>query len=182
MSAVNDSPMQRIISNAWLGAILAVLELVLGFAMLSFPFLLGTAAVWVTGFMLVFIACVNVWHVITRKGHRWWSLLSAVLYGIVGLVLLLMPVASMVLLTLIIGLALVIGGILRFVIAITMRTQEGSAWRFFNAIVSLVLGGMVLWSWPASSVWLIGTIIAIEMIFSGWSLLFLSLSPTGNKC
>ena len=60
MSAVNDSPMQRIISNAWLGAILAVLELVLGFAMLSFPFLLGTAAVWVTGFMLVFIACVNV--------------------------------------------------------------------------------------------------------------------------
>lgn len=182
MSAVNNASMQRIISNAWLGAILAVLELVLGFAMLSFPFLLGTAAVWVMGFMLVFIACVNAWHVFTRKGHRLWSLLSAILYGVVGLVLLLMPVASMVLLTLVIGLALVVGGVLRLVIAISMRAQEGSAWRFFNAVVSLILGGMVLWSWPASSVWLIGTIIAIEMIFSGWSLLFLSLSPSGNKC
>ena len=84
MKIASDSSLQRFMGNSWLGAILALLELVLGFAMLSFPFILGTAAVWVAGFMLVFLACVHAWHVITRKGHRIWSLLSAVLYCAIG--------------------------------------------------------------------------------------------------
>ncbi len=177
MKIASDSSLQRFMGNSWLGAILALLELVLGFAMLSFPFILGTAAVWVAGFMLVFLACVHAWHVITRKGHRIWSLLSAVLYAIVGISMLLLPVASLVIITLALGIALLVGGVLRLIIAIAMRKEMGSAWRFFNGVISLILGVMVLWNWPESSVWLVGTIIAVEMIFSGWALLFLSLSP-----
>ena len=181
MKLASDSTLQRFMGNSWLGAVLAVLELVLGFAMMSFPFLLGAAAVWVTGFMLVFIACVHAWHVFTRKGQRLWSLLSAIIYAIVGIVMLLLPVISMIVLTFVLGVALLVGGVLRLFVAISLRNDMGSAWRFFNAIVSLILGAMVLWNWPESSVWLLGTIIAIEMIFSGWALLFLSLSPTEQK-
>ena len=36
---------------------------------------------------------------------------------------------------------------------------------------------MIIWSWPESSAWLIGTLIAVEMIFSGWTLMFLALAP-----
>ena len=79
--------------------------------------------------------------------------------------------------TLAIGLALLVGGVLRLVIAFSLRREEGSAWRFFNALVSIVLGALVTWGWPESSFWLLGTIIAVEMIFSGWTLLFLALAP-----
>ncbi len=167
----------RVVGNSWFAAILAVLELVLGFVMLSFPMLLGAAAVWVTGVALVVIGMVHLWHVITRAGQRIWSLISGVIYIVAGAAMVLLPLASLSVITLVLGVALLAGGILRLLVAISMRNEQGSAWRFFNALVSLILGGMVIWSWPASSLWLVGTIIAVEMIFSGWSLLFLSLVP-----
>lgn len=83
--------------------------------------------------------------------------------------------------TLVIGIALLTGGVLRLLVAFSMFREVGSAWRFFNAFISIVLGGMVLWTWPASSLWFIGTVIAVEMIFSGWSLLFLALTPQQSR-
>lgn len=170
----------RVVGNSWLTAILAVLELVLGFVMLSFPMLLGTAAVWVAGVALVVIGLVHLWHVLTRAGQRIWSLVSGFIYTIAGIAMVVLPIASLSVITLILGMALLVGGILRLTVAITLRKEQGSAWRFFNAVVSIILGAMVVWSWPESSLWLVGTIIAVEMIFSGWSLLFISLVPADN--
>lgn len=166
--------------NSWLSAILAVLELVLGFVMLSFPMLLGTAAIWVAGVALVVIGLVHLWHVLTRAGQRIWSLVSGFIYSIAGIAMVVLPIASLSVITLVLGMALLVGGVMRLMVAITMRKEQGSAWRFFNAFVSVILGGMVVWSWPESSLWFVGTIIAVEMIFSGWSLLFLSLVPPTN--
>ena len=177
MNIETQYSIRRWMGNAWLSGILAVLELVLGFIMLSFPLLLGAAAVWVSGVVLCILSIVHFWHVFARAGHRWWSLLSGVMYLIAGIAMVLSSIPSLELITLIVGLVLLLGGLVRLVVAFAMLREEGSAWRFFNAVVSLVLGVMVVWSWPASSLWLIGTIIAVEMIFSGWTLLFLSLAP-----
>ena len=167
--------------SPWLAAVLAVLELVLGFAMLSFPYLLGASAVWVGGFVFVVLGVLHLVHVFTRSENRWWSLLSAVIFLVLGGMLLILPVQSMEAITLVIGIALLTGGVLRLLVAFSMFREVGSAWRFFNAFISIVLGGMVLWTWPASSLWFIGTVIAVEMIFSGWSLLFLALTPQQSR-
>lgn len=177
-AAMSDSQCaNRWMGSPWLAALLAVLELVLGFAMLSFPYLLGASTVWVAGFVFVIMGLLHLVHVFTRAGERLWSLISAVVFLVLGAILLLMPVASMVAMTLVIGVALLSGGVLRLIMAFSLMRKSGSAWRFFNAVISLVLGGMVLWTWPESSFWLIGTVIAVEMIFSGWALLFLALTP-----
>lgn len=168
----------RPIGNNWLGAILAMAELILGFLMLSFPLLLGAAAVWVCGVALVIIGLVHLWHVFTLAGKRIWSLLSGIIYLILGCAMVLLPFASLMYITLVLGLCLLIGGVIRLLVAISMHKESGSVWRYFNAFVSMILGAMVVWGWPDSSLWLVGTIIAIEMIFSGWSLLFISLAPT----
>ncbi len=173
----SDCPSNCVIGSPWLAAVLAVMELILGFAMLSFPYLLGASAVWVAGFVFVILGLLHLVHVFTRAGSRWWSLLSAVIFLVLGAVLLLQTADSMLAITLVIGVALLAGGVLRLLVAFGMRREEGSAWRFFNAAVSILLGGMVLWTWPESTLWFIGTVIAVEMIFSGWSLLFLALTP-----
>lgn len=166
------------VSNHWLGAILAMAELILGFLMLSFPLLLGAAAVWVCGVALVIIGLVHLWHVFTMAGKRVWSLVSGIIYLILGSAMVVLPVASLMYITLVLGLCLLIGGVMRLLVAISMHKESGAVWRYFNAFVSMILGAMVVWGWPDSSLWLVGTIIAIEMIFSGWSLLFISLAPT----
>lgn len=166
--------------NNWLGGILAVAELILGFVMLSFPLLLGTAAVWVCGVALLLLAIVHFWHVLSRAGERLWNLVSGLVYVVLGLGMVFMPLASMELITLILGIVLLSAGLFRLTVAISLRREVGAAWRFFNGIVSLVLGGIIIWTWPISSLWFIGTIIAIEMIFSGWSLLFMALVPESS--
>ena len=168
-----------ILSRPWVAGILAVLELVLGFILLSFPFLLGASAVWVGGFVLAVAGLIRLVQGIARREDRWWNLLAAFLYLVVGVFTVLMPLLSLEWWTLLIGCAILTVGILRSGVAITLWNAQGRFWRCFNAIISLVLGVMIIWSWPESSVWFIGTLIAVEMIFSGWTLMFLALAPQG---
>ena len=167
----------RLLGRPWVAGVLAVLELVLGFILLGFPFLLGVSAVWVGGFVLAIAGVFRLVQCVVHRENRWWNLLAAVLYLLVGVFTLLMPVLSMEWWTLLIGACLLSAGVLRLVVAITLWDTDGRFWRFFNALVSLVLGVMIIWGWPESSVWLIGTLIAVEMIFSGWTLMFLAIGP-----
>ncbi|MBQ8516846.1 MAG: DUF308 domain-containing protein [Akkermansia sp.] len=164
-------------SSPWVAGGLAVLELAFGFLLLGFPFLLGTSAIWVGGFVLVVAGIMRMVQGFVYAYNRWWNILAGVLFLILGALMIILPVLSLQVFTLVIGCALLSSGILRLLFAISLRHEIGSGWRFFNGLVSLILGGLVLWQWPASSLWLIGTLIAIEMIFSGWTLLFLALTP-----
>jgi uncharacterized membrane protein HdeD (DUF308 family) len=173
-----SSPGGRLLSRPWLAGVLAALELILGFILLSFPFMLGISAVWVGGFVLAAAGIFRFVQVFVRKTDRWWNLLAAFLYLIVGIFTILMPALSMEWCTLLIGASLLAAGILRMAVAIsTWNDDKGKFWRILNAIVSLALGAMIIWGWPESSTWLIGTLIAVEMIFSGWTLMFLALAP-----
>ena len=165
------------LGRPWVAGVLAVLELLLGFILLSFPFLLGASAVWVGGFVLAVAGLIRLIQGITRSEERWWNLLAALLYLVVGVFTVLMPLLSLEWWTLLIGCAILSAGIIRAGVAISLWNTPGRFWRCFNAIISLVLGVMIIWSWPESSAWLIGTLIAVEMIFSGWTLMFLALAP-----
>ncbi len=166
-----------VLGRPWVAGVLAVLELLLGFILLSFPFLLGASAVWVGGFVLAVAGLIRLIQGITRSEDRWWNLLAALLYLVVGVFTVLMPLLSLEWWTLLIGCAILSAGIIRAGVAISLWNTPGRFWRCFNAIISLVLGVMIIWSWPESSAWLIGTLIAVEMIFSGWTLMFLALAP-----
>ena len=173
---ITNGNVRGIASNPWFVGILAILELILGFVLLSFPFMLGASAVWVGGIVLLVVGVLRLVQVFARGGNRLWSLFAGLVYLALGLCMVFYTGQSLAMLTLLVGIALLAGGLLRLVVAISMHGKAGTAWRYFNAIISLILGGLVVWSWPGSSVWLLGTIIAIEMIFSGWTLLFLALS------
>lgn len=165
------------LGRPWVAGIVAALELVLGFILLSFPFLLGISAVWVAGFVLAVAGVVRLVQGLIHRENRWWNLLATLLYLVVGIFTVLMPALSMEWWTLLIGACLVAAGILRMGVTITLWDTPGRFWRLFNALVSLVLGVMIIWGWPESSLWLIGTLIAVEMIFSGWTLMFLAMAP-----
>lgn len=163
----------RVMVNPWVTGMLAVAELVLGFLLLSFPFVLGASAVWVCGFVLFAAGLVRVAQCLMRAENRWWNLLAALVYLGLGVVMLRLPVLSLEVGTLGIGIALTVAGVLRLLMAAVLHSRPGVLWRVFNGLISLALGLMVVWGWPGSSFWLLGSVIAVEMIFSGWTLLFL---------
>lgn len=171
----------RLMVNPWVTGVLAVAELVLGFLLLSFPFVLGASAVWVCGFVLSAAGLVRLSQCLMRAENRWWNLLASSLYVGLGVVMLRLPVLSLEFGTLAVGVGLTLAGVLRLLMAAVLHRRSGVLWRVFNGLISLALGLMVVWGWPGSSFWLLGSAIAVEMIFSGWTLLFLSLSPATEK-
>lgn len=178
---VEENKLCRVIVNPWVTGALAVAELVLGFLLLSFPFVLGASAVWVCGFVLFAAGLVRLAQCIIHAENRWWNLLAALVYLGLGGVMLRLPVLSMEIATLGIGVALTVAGVLRLLMAAVLHSRAGTLWRVFNGLISLALGLLVLWGWPGSSFWVLGSVLAVEMIFSGWTLLFLALAPGTTK-
>jgi hypothetical protein len=56
----------------------------------------------------------------------------------------------------------------------TLKKNWG--WLLPLGIVSIVLGGIIVAQWPVSGLWVIGLFVAVELIFHGWSYVFVALA------
>jgi len=70
----------------------------------------------------------------------------------------------------------VASGAARIAVAIQHRDQSGWLWLLLGGVVGVLLGGMIAARWPASSLFVIGMFIAIELIMNGWSMVVLALA------
>ena len=105
-----------------------------------------------------------------------WELLVGAIYLFTGVYLLLHPLDALIVLTLILAVYLVFEGIVEIIQSFQLRPRHGASWLLFDGIITLILAIMIWRSWPASTVWVIGTLVGISMIFSGFSRLMLSLA------
>ena len=154
-----------------------ILLVVLGTVGLGLTFLLTLATVFIFGVFLVIGGGVQIFQTFKCKG--WgsilWHVLIAVLYVLAGLSIMADPLAASTLFTLLLAGALVGIGIVRLVMAFQLRGVKNWGWPLIGGIAAIVLGFMILARWPVSGLWIIGLFVAIEMIFSGWSYIFIAL-------
>jgi uncharacterized membrane protein HdeD (DUF308 family) len=105
-----------------------------------------------------------------------WQLLLAVVYGIAGIYMLMNPLLGVLSLTLLLAVFLLVEGVLEITLYFGIRQVRHAGWVLFNGIVTLILGILIWAQWPSSSVWVIGTLVGISLIFSGISRFMLSLA------
>ncbi|MDX3807803.1 MAG: HdeD family acid-resistance protein [Bosea sp. (in: a-proteobacteria)] len=105
---------------------------------------------------------------------RLWHILIGVLYVAIGVMTFVNPLVATASLTLLVGAALVATGVLRLIVAFQSRQLPYWTWVALSGLLSLVLGGMILMQWPGSSLWVLGTFLAIELIFQGWAAIALA--------
>lgn len=153
---------------------MGVIQLILGLIALSIPVATGAASMLILGILFIAGALLSIYQLFAINDSRIWHLIAAILYAIVGVYILQNLGLALVSVTFLIGWLFIGGGILRLVVSWKMRGNPGNGWRVFNGIITLLLGIMVIYQWPSSSAWLIGTLIAVELIFSGWSSIFFS--------
>ncbi|MBA3603039.1 MAG: HdeD family acid-resistance protein [Parachlamydiaceae bacterium] len=112
----------------------------------------------------------------TRNGDGFLvNLLTALLYIVVGLMLLLNPAIGAITLTLLLAVFYTVSGLFKIVAAVFNRYAQWG-WMLFSGIVSLVLGLMIWAEWPISGLWVIGLFIGIDMIIVGWIWVTLALT------
>ena len=149
----------------------------LGSMAFAYSVLVTLASVFVLGWALVFGGLFQSLHAF--KVSQWsgflLELLLAILYGVVGLVMVTHPESGAMSLTLLIGAFFLVTGLFR-IFAGTMLHPPGRAWLLLSGVVTLLLGLLIWMEWPASGLWVIGTFVAIDMIFSGSWLIMLALN------
>lgn len=113
----------------------------------------------------------------------WWGkwggffldLIIGILYFAVGISLIQSPLLGSISITLFLGIFYLTLGIFRTVYSLS-TTIPNKGWNLFNALMSLLLGVLILANWPASSLFVIGFFVGIDLLFSGWSYIMMSLS------
>ena len=86
------------------------------------------------------------------------------------------PLLGVLSLTLVLAVFLLFEGILELAFYFRIRRIRHAGWILFDGIVTLILGILIWAQWPSSSVWVIGTLVGISLIFSGISRFMLSLA------
>jgi uncharacterized membrane protein HdeD (DUF308 family) len=157
---------------------LSVLMIVAGILAIIMPPAAGIAVTILVGWLLIFSGVAHLvfgWHTRTTGGLLL-EVLLGIVYILVGVYLLLNPVAGLVSLTLALTIYLFAEGILEFILAIRLRPLPGSGWLFIDGIVTIILGVMIWRAWPSSTAWAVGILVGVSMLFSGIARLMLSLA------
>lgn len=105
-----------------------------------------------------------------------WQALIAVLYIVAGFDVLYDPLLASTLITAILAAVLIVIGVTRIIMAVTLKDSKGWGWLLLAGITAIILGILILMQWPMSGLWVIGLFIAIELIVTGWTYIFIALS------
>ena len=155
--------------SSGLSTVIAVLLILAGLAAMFMPLLAGIAATIAVGWLLLFAGVIHLffgWH--TRSaGAVLWKILVGLAYLFAAFYLLAHPGRGLLTLGLILAVYLFAEGVFEAVIYSRLRRLPGAGWFLFDAIITIILGLMILASWPFSSVWAVGTLVGISILFSG---------------
>ena len=103
----------------------------------------------------------------------WWSLISAVIAIIAGVLLLIWPLTGVVSLTIVLIAFFLIEGIASIMYAIEHRRELTGRWGWMLAsgIITLVLAFLIYAGLPSTAAWAIGLLVGIDMVFGGTALI-----------
>ena len=162
---------------------LGMLLSVLGLVLIAAP-ALGTLAIdLLVGWFLIIGGVAQLFHAFMEKAWRGFllELLSGALYVVVGLVLMFHPLAGVQALTLFLAAFLAVEGIVRIAMALRLRPAQGWGWLLVGGIVTVILA-LLIWSqWPASATWVIGLLVGINLLFTGWSLTMMAIAMRAHE-
>jgi len=157
-----------------------VFALLAGFIALGSGVVLATAtAVLIIGFMMLMAGVVEIVAAFNAKdwSHRILWLLLGLLYVFAGFVCIQNPFQAATLLTLMLGIALIVGGLLRVFLATRMKQGTPWGWVVASGIISFLLGLVIVAKWPTASAYVLGIFLGVDLIFmgTGWITMGLAL-------
>jgi uncharacterized membrane protein HdeD (DUF308 family) len=152
----------------WIVA-LGVVYLVAGFIALGSVAMATVASVLVVGVMMIIAGVAEVFSAFQIKSwgkFLLWVLLG-LLYVVAGFVTFQNPLLAAVLLTLILGASLVASGIMRIILAFSMKRETPWIWVALSGVITVLLGVLILARWPVSSLYILGLFLGIDLIMAG---------------
>jgi uncharacterized membrane protein HdeD (DUF308 family) len=137
----------------------------------------GLASVLFFGGVLIAAGAIEIVESIRerRQGPYLLFLLGGIFSVIVGVLFLLRPLAGLGALTFLAGAYFLVSGLFRGITSL-MDRYASWGWDLFYGVVAILLGITVFRAWPISSLWVLGTLVGVEIILRGASIIGAALA------
>jgi uncharacterized membrane protein HdeD (DUF308 family) len=156
-----------------------IILLALGLAAIVVPPVATVAVAILIGWLVLVSGIVGLVTTLRARGAPGfgWSLLSAVIGIVAGVVLLAWPLSGAFSLTVILTVFLVIEGVASIMYALEHRRELTPRWGFMllSGVVDLILAGLIFAGLPATAAWAIGLLVGINLVFGGVALIAMAL-------
>jgi uncharacterized membrane protein HdeD (DUF308 family) len=166
-------------SRGW-SIVWGVLLIITGILAILMPEIAALATALTLAWLLIFAGIVEIVHAFqTRRRQGFgWKLAAGIITLLLGLGILFFPVAGITTLALWIGAFIFAGGIVRVLLAFRLKRAKGWGWVLFDGLLSIVIGILIAWGWPASSIAFIGLLTGFWLLFSGiWRIMLDGRAP-----
>ena len=154
---------------------LGVLTVIAGIFAVVSPLLSGFAVVVLIGVALAIGGVARTVAAFSAGsfGQETLAFIGGILKFGAGLILVARPGVGLATLTLLLGAYLLMDWISSAVLAFHVRPESAWASILFSAIMGVILGLLLLREWPLSGAWAIGTLVGINLVISGLSMISL---------
>jgi uncharacterized membrane protein HdeD (DUF308 family) len=153
--------------------------LILGLIAVAVPALATMAVTILFGWLFMVSGIIGLFTTFWMRGVPgfWWSLASAVLAILAAIWLLAQPIAGPLTLTAVLIAFFWIEGMASVMFAIDHRRELSGqwGWMLLSGLVDLVLSVLIAVGLPSTSVWALGLLVGINMVFGGMALIAMAL-------
>ena len=146
-----------------------VLLVALGFAALFFSLIATIATVTLNGVLFLVAGAAEIAIGMHSRGWGRFFLwvIGGALYLAAGALCIVNPSLASVVLTLMLGAGLIAAGIVRLYLAAQLPAGQPRALVFLAALVTILLGLIIVSHWPMDSVYVLGTLLGVDLLFHG---------------
>jgi uncharacterized membrane protein HdeD (DUF308 family) len=157
-----------------------ILLVVLGLAAMVLPPLASLAVTILLGWMFLIsgVAGLALTFWARQMPGFWWSLISAALAVLAGIVLLAQPVQGTLTLTIVVGAYFLAEGVATIMYALEHRRElsERWSWLLIAGIMDILIAAVIITGLPGSALWAVGLLVGINLLFGGASLIGMALA------
>ena len=108
----------------------------------------------------------------------WWSLISAALAVLAGLILLARPVQGVLTLTIVVGAYFLAEGVATIMYALEHRRELSGRWSWLlvAGLMDILISFIIIAGLPGSAEWALGLLVGINLLFGGATLIGMAAS------
>lgn len=154
--------------SRWTCALLGIVMIAAGILTLSDIVFATIISVKLIGLTAIAAGAFEIIHAFWTKGWGGflWQILLGALYLAFGLLLVTQPAAGALLLTSLLGAVLFASGVVRCALSFA-HWQQGGWLMLISGVFGLLAGVLILFGFPAISVWTLGFLLGVDLISHG---------------
>jgi uncharacterized membrane protein HdeD (DUF308 family) len=153
--------------------IYGVIFLLLGVTGIIFPYILSITTAIMYAWLLIFSAFMIGFHTWQNNRKDWLGWLKTIIFLLVGILMIMNPISAIGALGILFAIYFFMDAFASTALAFELKPERMWWMSLLNGILSFVIGIYFIIGWPISSMFLVGFLVGISLLFDGIVLLSL---------